>query len=164
MPRINLFDGILVGNKGSVNNTQMRHYNLRVKLHISKCSKYATSEETIKDALKFASQNLNLNDYHIPFSYVRIEIDPKKSTKLPLNKIVNFGTSCESTHFDSNLDVSTSSYDYIYIHQAMDTCPLDKLLSQMDEKFKLTFANRSDSNGCIELKITLYYHYLGSDF
>jgi hypothetical protein len=164
MPRYNLFDNVLIGNKGTMNNTQMRNYNFRVKLKLTKSSKYAMASESIKDSLEFQTQNLSLNDYHIPFSYVRIEIDSDKSTKLYHNKIIKFGTENNQNYFDNNIEISTQAYDYIYIHQAMDTCPLDKLLSKLDDKFTMTLANLSDVNGFVELKVTLYYHYLGSNF
>jgi hypothetical protein len=164
MPRLSLFDGILVGNKGTINNTQMRNFNFRVVLNIPKNSNCAISNDTIKEALDLCTQQLMVKDYHIPFSYVRMEIDPEKSTQVPHNKIIMFGTSDEPDYFDDNLDISTLSYDYIYLHQSMDTVPIDKILLKSSEKFKITFANNFPKEGQVELKITMYYHYLGGDF
>jgi len=164
MPRLRLFDGILIGNKGTINNTQMRNYNFRVKLPFAKNSQFAVSNETISEVLDLVKQNLILKDYHVPFSYVRMEIDTDKCTCLPHNQIIMFGTVTEPDHFDDGLEISTQNYDYIYLHQSMDTVPLDKLIVKQNDKFKITFANNAVKDGVVEIKVTMYYHYLGDDF
>jgi len=131
-------------------------------------TKQAYSNESICDILKLCDGFILENDFRISSSYVRIEIDPSKTTNNNSDlKILRMGIDGNNNYFsgksNNNNNNNNSSHgllDYIYIYNAIGSKPIDYLKSVRDKRLFMEL--NKDTTIQVFIEITMFYFYIPS--
>ena len=126
--KINLFNGIMTGLKGEVNGTHMREATASIDFYVQNGSEVAYSPCRLWKYLYLDDSTVKYNDFRIPYSYYRIEVDPYKTTHRDGYKIEDIGVNNDLNYFCNNADVCLDgSPDFINVDMGVGCESVNKL-------------------------------------
>ncbi len=165
LPKNNLTHGNIYLGNYSINGLQIFEDSVVVPFYFSGSNKARTTAK-IEDILKLCDGFSNLRDCNIPYSYVRMEIDPVDTTIESSSNVQINSIGLEEDGFDEyfagglSCDIDGIA-DFLYIDTGVGSAPIDKIKEKRD-KYMTMYLNGTVSNATIYLEITIFYFYIPS--
>jgi hypothetical protein len=165
LPKTNLTHGNINLGNHSINGLQIFEDTVVIPFYFNGSNK-ARSTTTLENILKLCDGFANQCDWNIPYSYVRMEIDPVETTIQSNTNILIHSLGLEEEgmgeYFASNINCNLDGIaDFLYLDRGMDSKPIDKIKQKRD-KYMTMFLNGNVTNATVYLEITLFYFYIPS--
>jgi hypothetical protein len=152
---------VRTGNK-LINGVKIVEESVSVHLHFG--GLYGQSSLALENLLHLCDGYMNFKDYNIPYSYVRIEIDPVETTNTNgLLKVDSLGIEGIEDYFSGNMNMLLNGNpDYLYVDMSVGSGPLDRLKEYRDRKLIMKLNQYSGYPINVVLEMTIFYFYVPS--
>ena len=166
LKKVNLFNGIMTGFKGEINGTHIREATASVEFHFAPGAEVAYSCKRIWEYLHLEDENVKYNDFRVPYSYYRIEVDPYKTSCASGYSIEDIGTDHDKDYFTSNCYVHLDGTpDFISVDMGVGCESINKLKIVCNDFFAVRL---NKPNGSKPLKVviefSIFYFYIPSKY
>ena len=166
LKKVNLFNGIMTGFKGEINGTHMREATASVEFHFPAGAEVAYSCKRIWEYLHLEDETVKYNDFRVPYSYYRIEIDQTQTSCSPGYSVEDIGTNCDKDYFTSNCYVHLDSTpDFISVDMGVGCESINRLKKVCNDFFAVRLNKPNGSKAIkVVIEFSVFYFYIPSKY
>lgn len=164
LKKINLFNGIMTGLKGEINGTHIREATASIDFYIQNGSDRAFSKCRLWKYLHLDDDTVKYNDFRVPYSYYRVEIDPHKTDTSLGYYVEDIGVDNDLNYFVNNCNVHLDgSPDFINVDMGVGCESVNKLKAAANCYFGIKL-NKPNYGKVLKVtvEISVFYFYIPS--